>query len=141
MLQLLGDNTTQAQFRRNCVEKQAEFNNEPIRRQLLMGSKPRPKPERLPEKLLQIRLALNLSQDGMLARLGLEESHFRSAISGYELGTREPPLPVLLSYARTANVYMDTLVDDELDLPEHLPNATKSEGIRRKSASRSKSKR
>jgi len=97
-----------------------------------MGSSPRPKPERLPEKLLTIRSALDLSQDGMLARLGLDESHFRSAISGYELGTREPPLPVLLRYARIAGVWVDVLIDDELDLPEKLPSPKKHEGIKRK---------
>lgn len=86
-----------------------------------MGSRARPKPERLAEKLLQIRLALELSQDGMLARLELGESHFRSAVSGYELGTREPPLPVLLKYARVAGVCVDTLIDDALELPAKLP--------------------
>ena len=103
-----------------------------------MGSRARPKPERLAEKLLQIRLALDLSQDGMLRQLGLDESHFRSAISGYELGTREPPLPILLQYARIAGVWLDVLVDDELNLPENLPSPLKSEGIRRKSASRNR---
>lgn len=86
-----------------------------------MGRAPRPKPERLPEKLLAIRQSLELAQDGMLARLGLDESHFRSAVSGYELGTREPPLPVLLQYARVAGVCVDVLIDDELDLPAKLP--------------------
>lgn len=86
-----------------------------------MGSRARPKPQRLAEKLLRIRLALDLSQGGMLARLGLDESHFRSAVSGYELGTREPPLPVLLAYARLAGVSTDALIDDDLDLPEKLP--------------------
>jgi hypothetical protein len=42
-------------------------------------------------------------------------------ISEYERGEREPPLPVLLSYARLAGVCMDVLVDDELDLPAKLP--------------------
>jgi transcriptional regulator with XRE-family HTH domain len=86
-----------------------------------MGSRARPKPRRLAEKLLQIRLALYLSQDGMLARLELGESHFRSAVSGYELGTREPPLPILLKYARLAGVCVEVLIDDELDLPAKLP--------------------
>jgi transcriptional regulator with XRE-family HTH domain len=90
-----------------------------------MGSSPRPKPERLPEKLLGIRLSLDVSQDGMLARLGLDESHFRSVISGYELGTREPPLPVLLKYARVAGVCVDVLIDDEMDLPAKLPSKPK----------------
>jgi transcriptional regulator with XRE-family HTH domain len=91
-----------------------------------MGSRSRPKPIRLAEKLLQIRLALELSQDGMLSRLGLDESHFRSAVSGYELGTREPPLPVLLAYARLAGISTDVLIDDELDLPEKLPAKRKT---------------
>lgn len=103
-----------------------------------MGSSPRPKPKRLPEKLLTIRLSLDLSQDGMLSRLGLDESHFRSAVSGYELGTREPPLPVLLKYARIAGVWVDVLIDDELDLPEKLPSSTKHEGIKHKSGSGSR---
>jgi transcriptional regulator with XRE-family HTH domain len=90
-----------------------------------MGSRARPKPERLAEKLLQIRLALDLSQDGMLARLGLDASHFRSAVSGYELGTREPPLPVLLKYARLAGLCLDELVDDDLELPAKLPSKPK----------------
>lgn len=103
-----------------------------------MGSRARPKPARLAEKLLQIRLALDLSQDGMLRHLGLDESHFRSAISGYELGTREPPLEVLLAYARSANVYVDALIDDGLDLPEQLPSPKKSEGVKRASGSQTR---
>lgn len=103
-----------------------------------MGSRARPRPERLAEKLLQIRLALDLSQDGMLRHLGLDESHFRSAVSGYELGTREPPLQVLLAYARSANVYVDALIDDDLNLPEKLPSLKKSEGIKRTSGSRTR---
>jgi transcriptional regulator with XRE-family HTH domain len=85
-----------------------------------MGA-PRQKPERLAEKLKQIRLALGLSQGGMLERLGLTEEYFRSRISAYELGNREPPLPVLLKYARLVGLSTDVLIDDELDLPEKLP--------------------
>lgn len=96
-----------------------------------MGRVARPKPARLAEKLLQIRVALSLSQNGMLARLGLDERLFRSAISGYELGTREPPLPVLLKYAEEAGVWVDVLINDELDLPQTLPAVPKHEGVRR----------
>jgi transcriptional regulator with XRE-family HTH domain len=85
-----------------------------------MGA-PRQKPERLAEKLKQIRLVLGLSQDGMLERLGLTDEFFRSRISAYELGNREPPLPVLLSYARLVGISTDVLIDDELDLPAKLP--------------------
>jgi transcriptional regulator with XRE-family HTH domain len=97
-----------------------------------MARSPRPKPARLPEKLLQIRLALNLSQGDMLYRLRLHEKLSRTTVSAYELGTGEPPLPVLLDYARIANVYVEALIDDELDLPDKLPSRTKSEGIGRK---------
>jgi transcriptional regulator with XRE-family HTH domain len=97
-----------------------------------MGRTPRPRPQRLPKKLLQIRLALELSQDGMLRRLGLHERLSRTSVSAYELGTGEPPLQVLLDYARMANVWVDVLIDDSLDLPAKLPSAKKHEGVRRR---------
>jgi transcriptional regulator with XRE-family HTH domain len=81
----------------------------------------RPKPKRLAEKLLQIRLALGLSQTEMLKRLGLEEDMKYARISEYELGIREPSLMTLLQFARAANISTDILIDDELDLPEKLP--------------------
>lgn len=84
-----------------------------------MAKVPRPKPKRLPEKLLQIRLALNLSQNEMLRALGLSDQSYRSVISGYELGTKEPPLPTLLKYARLIGISTDVLIDDELNLPEN----------------------
>ena len=99
-----------------------------------MGRASRPKPIHLAEKLRGIRVALGLSQDEMLERLGSSEGLFRSSISGYELGTREPPLPILLRYAQVAGVWIDVLVDDELDLPPKLPSVPKSEGIKRKPA-------
>lgn len=103
-----------------------------------MGRSSRTKPARLAEKLLQIRMALGLSQNGMLKQLGFDEDLFQGSISGYELGTREPPLPVLLKYAQAAGVWIDVLVDDEIDMPEKLPATPKSEGIRRKKPPRSK---
>jgi len=54
------------------------------------------KPTRLAEKLRQIRLSLGLSQSEMLERVGFGEELFRSNVSQYELGAREPPLLVLL---------------------------------------------
>lgn len=90
-----------------------------------MGRNPRPKPERLSEKLLHIREALGLSQNEMLSRLGLEEKLFRTAISGYELGTSEPSLLTVLEYARVAGICTDVLLDDDLDLPAKLPSKPK----------------
>jgi transcriptional regulator with XRE-family HTH domain len=80
----------------------------------------RPKPERLAEKLRQIRLALGLSQPEMLRHLGLEESMQYARISEYETGQREPTL-LTLAYSRVAGVHMEILADDNLDLPDRLP--------------------
>ena len=96
-----------------------------------MGRASRPKPARLAEKLLLIRTALELSQNGMIRRMGLADELLREEVSLFEHGVRVPPLPVLLEYARAANVYVEALIDDELDLPEKLPAVRKSEGIRR----------
>lgn len=103
-----------------------------------MGRAARPKPERLAEKLLQIRNALGLSQNELIWHLGIGDFVTQKRVSSYELGTHEPPLTVLLEYARAANVIADVLIDDELDLPKHLPSPTRHEGTRPKSASRSK---
>jgi transcriptional regulator with XRE-family HTH domain len=96
-----------------------------------MGRAARLKPERLPEKLLRIRLALELSQSQMVKHLDLDDLIYPSNISGYETGEREPPLPIVLRYARAANVWADVLIDDELNLPEELPSRRKSEGVSR----------
>jgi transcriptional regulator with XRE-family HTH domain len=86
-----------------------------------MGKRARMRQERLAEKLLQIRIALGLSQTEMLRRLGFEDQIDYKRISEYELGKNEPPLAVLLQYARAANVSTDVLIDDELDLPSKIP--------------------
>ena len=86
-----------------------------------MGKKPRLKQERLGEKLLQIRNALGLSQTEMMYRLGVEDLISYHQISRYETGKREPPLLILLQYARAVNVSTDVLIDDALDLPNKLP--------------------
>lgn len=99
-----------------------------------MGRSPRTLrhyPRRLGAKLLRIRTALGLSQNGMLERLGSPEGLLGTSISAYERGAREPPLLVLLKYAHAANVTVEALIDDDLDLPEKLPSESKSEGIRR----------
>lgn len=98
-----------------------------------MGKAQRPRPARLAEKLATIRHALGLSQNEMLHRLGLADEFGRNYISAFEVGDREPPLPVLLKYARAAGVWIDVLVDDDLSLPKKLPASPKSEGIRERS--------
>jgi transcriptional regulator with XRE-family HTH domain len=89
-------------------------------------SKPKRKqPKRLASKLLEIRERLELSQGGMLRRLGLEDELERDYISKYERGVLEPPLHVLLAYARAIGISTDGLIDDELDLPTRLPGTPK----------------
>jgi transcriptional regulator with XRE-family HTH domain len=85
----------------------------------------RQRSERLAEKLLQIRLTLGLSQTEILKRLDVEGMIVYNRISDYELGKREPPLPILLRYGRLAGVCVDVLIDDELDLPAKLPAKSK----------------
>lgn len=86
-----------------------------------MGTFARRKPRRLAEKLLSIRNTYGDSQNTLLRRLGLADELTQSDVSAFERGTREPSLLILLEYARTAGVWIDVLVDDELDLPEKLP--------------------
>jgi DNA-binding XRE family transcriptional regulator len=77
-------------------------------------SRKRSSPRKLAEKLKTLRENLGLSQGEIAKRIDVDN---RASISGYERGEREPPLPVLLAYARLARVPMETLVDDDLKLP------------------------
>lgn len=84
-----------------------------------MGRGARMRPARLPEKMLQIRNAFGDTQEGMARRLGFPEIT-REYVSGFERGTREPPLPVLLRMARMVGISVDVLIDDDLELPAEL---------------------
>lgn len=101
-----------------------------------MGTRPRHRPERLGEKLLEIRNALGLSQSELLKRLEAEEDFAYHRISEYESAKREPPLWLLLAYARAACVHLEDIVDDELDLPATLPGSVRYQGLKRKPPSR-----
>jgi len=82
-----------------------------------MGRGSREIPVGLGEKLTQIRSYLGVSQDELVRKFGLAEKLTRNEISKYERGVREPALAVLLKYARAADVNVEVLMDDELDLP------------------------
>ena len=97
----------------------------------LMGTKPRPRPRSLSQKLRQIRIDLALSQAEIIQRLGFEDSLHVGRISEYEQGLREPSLLVLLAYARLARVHLEDLVDDEIDLPARLPDRVSRRRSRR----------
>ena len=64
----------------------------------------------MPAKLAAIREKLEMSQGQIAKAIGVEN---RASISGYERGEREPPLPVLLAYAKLAKFSTDVLIDDE----------------------------
>jgi len=72
----------------------------------------------LDKRLLAIRPRLDLTQPELIQRLKAKGERLHPAsISLYEQGKREPPLKVLLRYARLAGVTMDVLVDDKVDSP------------------------
>jgi transcriptional regulator with XRE-family HTH domain len=85
-----------------------------------MGTKSRPRPQRLAEKLLRIRGSLGLSQDELIERLGLKGELFSASVSQFERGVREPSYLVLLKYARVIGISTDILIDDDLDLPASI---------------------
>src|ERR1044072_9354746 len=97
------------------------------------ASRRRYMPARLGEKFLQIRTALGLTQERMLARLELPGEITQSYISPYEREMKEPPIFVIMKYAKVANVWIDVLVEDALDLPSRIPSSRKHQGVRHKS--------
>src|SRR5436305_892352 len=87
-----------------------------------MGRAARPQPRRLAAKLLTVRTRLGLTQPQLIKRLNYRRSPlYPSAISEYEQGKREPPALILLAYARLAGVSVETLIDDDMELPEVIP--------------------
>lgn len=84
-----------------------------------MGRASRHTPRLLGKKLELIRKGLGINTfEEMATRLDMKEVNlYRSTIYEYENNKREPPLIVLLRYARIAGVSVETLIDDELDLP------------------------
>ena len=82
-----------------------------------MGHK-RNRPDRLAEKLLQIREALGLTQKKMAERLSKQAGvkiTYRN-VSKYERDKSVPYIEIVLAYARLANVEMNQIVDDDLDI-------------------------
>ena len=79
----------------------------------------RSRPKRLAAKLKQIREALGLSQKDMAKRLaelaGIKITD--KNVSKYERDRSVPFIEIVLAYARAANVEMNEIVDDDLDLP------------------------
>ncbi|MGC2238121.1 MAG: helix-turn-helix domain-containing protein [Pyrinomonadaceae bacterium] len=84
-----------------------------------MGREKAKQPKRIAEKLRQVRLALEMSQDEMARALERQEVKvYKAYISLYEAGERVPTLLITLAYARIAGVPVETIIDDKLDLPK-----------------------
>ena len=64
--------------------------------------------------MLKIRQSLGVSQSAMVYRLGVQLAP--NNISKYEHNLNEPPTDVILAYARLANITLEQLVDDEMEL-------------------------
>ena len=76
----------------------------------------RPRPKHLAKKLLQIRRSLGVSQGDLVRQLGVQALIEHTTISKYELNKNEPPLTILLAYARLAGIPVERIIDDELEL-------------------------
>ena len=76
-------------------------------------SRKRPTPKKLAGKLRLLREHLGMSQGDIAKALGVDN---RASISGYERGEREPPLPILLKYARLSQISTDVLIDDDMEI-------------------------
>jgi transcriptional regulator with XRE-family HTH domain len=76
----------------------------------------RPRPKHLAKKLLQIRRSLGVSQGELVRQLGVQALIEHTTISKYELNKNEPPLAILLAYARLAGIPVEQIIDDQIEL-------------------------
>lgn len=52
----------------------------------------------------------------MVQRLGVQDLIDHTTISKYELDKNEPPLAILLAYARLVKIPVERIIDDEIEL-------------------------
>jgi transcriptional regulator with XRE-family HTH domain len=57
-----------------------------------------------------------MSQGKMVKRLGVQDLIDHTTISKYELDKNEPPVAILLAYARLVGIPVEQIIDDELEL-------------------------
>lgn len=57
-----------------------------------------------------------MSQGKLVQRLGVQDLIHYTTISKYELDKNEPPLAILLAYARLAGIPVEQIIDDEFEL-------------------------
>jgi transcriptional regulator with XRE-family HTH domain len=90
-----------------------------------MGHGKRPRPKKLGAKLRHIREQIfEVTQEEMAKRLckfGADSTLHSGYIADYENnGSREPSLLTLLAYSKLTGISVNMLIDDELDIPDHL---------------------
>lgn len=69
------------------------------------------------ESTLLTDVVSGLTQAEMIKELNVKsEPLYPTNVSEYERGKREPPLLVLLKYARLAGVSVESLIDDKMKL-------------------------
>ena len=106
-----------------------------------MGRSRRPIPKGLGEKLYFVRLRLRFTQRQMFERLQsvLDQdlapiTLYPSHISEYEREIREPPLRVLLEYARVAQVPLEILADRWLSFPNSFGLSVTADLLKKRKA-------
>jgi transcriptional regulator with XRE-family HTH domain len=57
-----------------------------------------------------------VSQGELVRQLGVQALIEHTTISKYELNKNEPPLAILLAYARLAGIPVERIIDDDLEL-------------------------
>jgi len=72
----------------------------------------RKSPKKLAEKLREVRLRLEMTQEEVAKYLGTDSG----AISRYERGLRDPSLLEILAFSRMSGVGLDVLLDDKMSL-------------------------
>lgn len=77
---------------------------------------PRQIPKHLGQKLRIIREWKGWSLDEMAEAVGKKDPSRRTRVYEWEQGKRQPDLPTLLAYARLADVMVENLIDDNLEL-------------------------
>ena len=98
----------------------------------------RPKTPRLGEKLREIRKRLELTQNELVEKFGLESDFDQERISKYERAVLEPPVYVLIAYCDLARIPLDVLLRPEYSIPDKLPARLRSFEVLRTSAPTSK---